>query len=114
MKIRIPRKIKKKIKNDKFDDLCNNHFFGKQQKPKILKYHYYNIIENGIKRYNLNAEELVDTFGFYMYDHVIWWNFINLKYNNLKPMSEDFIEYWDELSGKENLPKWSKIKYLIL
>ena len=54
-----------------------------------------------MKLYNMSAEELVDTFGRYTYDDVIWWHWVRWKKLGIESkMSPDFQEYWDFFKSK--------------
>ena len=86
-KIRIPRKKKK---------LGYNHSYVFPYIPKINRYFDYFNIEDGIKRFRMTAEQLCNTFGRYVMDEVIWWNWVRWKELEIKPeMSEKYQEYWD-------------------
>lgn len=88
-KIRIPRKLKKK-----YSKLNSRRYFPNV--PVLLRYYHYFFIEEGIKRHSMSAEDLVHTFGAYVYDDVIWWNWVRLKELGIKPeMSTKFQEYWN-------------------
>jgi hypothetical protein len=89
-KIRIPRKLKK---NKYFYNSLNYIF---PYVPKLLRYYSYMSIEYGIKTYNMTPEQLYDTFGRYTMDDVVFWYWVNYKYN-LGPLPEraDIREYWD-------------------
>lgn len=91
-KIRIPRKKKKHI-------MVNMYSFP--YVPKIERYKAYFSIEYGIKRFNMTPEKLCDTFGVYIMDHVIWWNWVRYKKLGIKPeLSEKYLEYWNFFKNK--------------
>ena len=86
-KIRVPRKKKKigRIYSYKFPQI-----------PRINRYLDYLIIEDGIKHFGMTAEELCGTFGRYIMDEVIWWNWVRSKELGIKPeMSSKYKKYWD-------------------
>ena len=86
-KIRIPRKKKK---------LGYNNSYILPFIPKVNRYFDYFNIEDGIKRFRMTAEELCNTFGRYVMDEVIWWNWVRYKKLGIKPeMSLKYKEYWD-------------------
>lgn len=88
-KIRIPRKQKKR-----FSAFGNMQCFP--YTPKIQRFWSYFLIENGISRYNLSAEELYYSFGRYTMDDVVWWHWVRKTYMGIEPsMSKKFQEYWD-------------------
>ena len=85
--IRIPRKKKKYYK-------YNPQWFP--YVPKTQRYYSYFAIENGIRTYKIGAEELCNTFGRYLMDDVIWWNWVRWKELEIKPtMSRKYQEYWN-------------------
>lgn len=87
-KIRIPRKVKKYYK-----DTGVRHF---PNVPKAERYIRYFNIEDGIKRYDMTAEDLCKTFGKYLIDDVIWWHWVRWKELGIEPkMSPKYQEYWD-------------------
>lgn len=92
--IRIPRKLKKDIYAlRKIGDFLKN-----RDEPKILKYLSYFKIEAGIKKYHLTPEELVDTYGKYMMDDVIWWYWVRKKELGIEPtLDSDYQDYWNEI-----------------
>ena len=90
-KIRIPRKLKKHA-NKILDKTWKNF----PNVPKLMRYIHHHNIEVGMKLHNMSAEELVDTFGRYVYDDVIWWHWVRWKELGIEPkMSPSFQEYWD-------------------
>ena len=93
-KIRIPRKLKKDIYViRKLGDWRTN-----RDMPKVSKYHSYFKIERGMKRYQMSPEELVDTYGVYMMDDVIWWYWVRKKELGIEPiLNPDYQDYWNEI-----------------
>ena len=93
-KIRIPRKLKKDIYViRKLGDWRTN-----RDEPKVSKYHRYFKIETGIKKHHLTPEELVDTYGKYMMDDVIWWYWVRKKELGIEPtLDSDYQDYWNEI-----------------
>ena len=93
-KIRIPRKLKKDIYiYRKLGDWKTN-----KNVPKMAKYHSYFKIERGMKRYNLTPEKLVDMYGIYMVDDVIWWYWTRKKELGIEPKLEPtYKEYWESI-----------------
>lgn len=90
-KIRIPRKLKKNANN-----ILDRTWKNFPNVPKLMRYHHWYVIEDGIKRYQMSAEELVENFGRYTYDDVIWWHWVRWKELGIEPkMSSTFQEYWD-------------------
>lgn len=90
-KIRIPRKLKKHA-----NKILDKNWKLFPNVPKLMRYHHWFVIEEGIKKYQMSAEELVENFGRYMYDDVIWWHWVRWKELGIEPkMSKDFQEYWD-------------------
>ena len=95
-KIRIPRKLKK-YANKILEKTWNNF----PNVPKLMRYIHHHNIEVGIKLHNMSAEELVNTFGRYTYDDVIWWHWVRWKELGIVPkMSPSFQEYWDFFKSK--------------
>lgn len=89
-KIRIPRRKKKWHYRDKSID-CKFPYV-----PKYYKYVCYFCIEDGIKKFNMTAEELYNNFGRYIMDHVIWWHWVRRKHLHIEPeLSGEFKEYWN-------------------
>lgn len=90
-KIRIPRKLKKyavKILEGNWRQFPNV--------PKLMRYHHWFVIEKGMKRFDISAEELYHEYGRYTKDDVIWWHWVRWKELGIKPkMSPSFQEYWD-------------------
>lgn len=88
-KIRIPRKKKK---------LGYNHSYIFPYIPKVNRYFDYFNIEDGIKRFGMTAEELCNTFGRYVIEEVIWWNWVRYKKLEIQPeMSLEYKKHWDYL-----------------
>lgn len=88
-KIRISRKKKK---------LGYNHSYIFPYIPKINRYFDYFNIEDGIKRFGMTAEELCNTFGRYVIEEVIWWNWVRYKKLGIQPeMSFEYKKHWDYL-----------------
>ena len=86
-KIRIPRKKKKK---------GYIYYYNFPCVPKVNRYFNYFVIEDGIKNFGRTAEQLCNTFGRYVMDEVIWWNWVRWKELGVKPdMSQRYQEYWD-------------------
>ena len=55
-------------------------------------------IEDGIKRFGMTAEELCNTFGRYVIEEVIWWNWVRYKKLGIQPeMSFEYKKHWDYL-----------------
>lgn len=100
-KIRIPRKLKKHA-----DSILKRNWKQFPNVPKVIRYIHWEIIEDGIKSYGLSAEELVKTYGRYIMDSVIWWNWVRWKELGIEPkMSADFQEYWDYFVEKGVISK---------
>lgn len=92
--IRIPRKLKKHI----YVERKVGDFLKNRDEPKILKYLSYFKIEAGIKIHHLTPEELVDTYGMYMMDDVIWWYWVRKKELGIEPtLDSDYQDYWNEI-----------------
>ena len=99
-KIRIPRKLKKNA------NILLNKSYCFPEVPKLQKYYSYLDVEDGIKRYNMSAEQLYYSFGRFTMDDIIWWNWVRWKKLNVKPeMSEDFQEYWNYFVEKGIIKK---------
>lgn len=93
-KIRIPRKLKKDIYViRKLGDWRTN-----RDMPKASKYHSYFKIERGMKRYQMSPEDLVDTYGVYVMDDVIWWYWVRKKELGIVPtLLPLYQDYWNEI-----------------
>ena len=93
-KIRIPRKLKKdRYVYRKLGDWRTN-----RDVPKVVKYHSYFKIERGMKRYNLSPEGLVNTYGVYVMDEVIWWYWVRKMELGIEPTLEPtYKEYWESI-----------------
>ena len=92
-KIRIPRKKNKK---------GYIHYYKFPYVPVVNRYFNYQTIEDGIKRFGMTAEQLCNTFGRYVMDEVIWWNWVRWKELGIKPeMSEKYQEYWNYFVKKK-------------
>ena len=93
-KIRIPRKLKKDIyMYRKLGDWRTN-----KDVPKLAKYYSYFKIERGMKIFNLTPEQLVNAFGVYVVDDVIWWYWVRKKEMGIEPTLDDYYQtYWKEI-----------------
>ncbi len=91
MKIRIPRKLKKWVRTR-----CVNEQY---LESKLKRFYYYLDIERSIKRYKKTPIELYNSFGYFTLDHIVWWNWVRIKYLNLPPsdLTNEGREYFNEL-----------------
>ena len=93
-KIRIPRKLKKDIQGSrKMGDWIKN-----RDEPKVSRYLSYFKIEAGMKIHKMSPEELVRTYGMYMVDDLIWWNWVRQKELGIEPtLDSNYQDYWNEI-----------------
>lgn len=90
-KIRIPRNKKKTGYITRLRTCMPYPCF-----PKLDRYLSYFVIDSGIKRYGMTAEELYKKFGRYTMDDVVWWHWVRYKELGIQPeMSSLFNGYWD-------------------
>lgn len=107
-KVRIPRKMKKEHYRKKH--IMNVKLSGHMSTPKLERYYYYFDTEQSMKKYNMTPEQLYNSFGFMLVDHIVWWNWVRWKHFGIVPQNqmdypniETYLDYFDECMKNNNI-----------
>ena len=99
-KVRIPRKMKKERYIEKH--IKNVKLSGNFSTPKLERYYYYFDAEQSMKKYDMTPEQLYNSFGFFLMDHMVWWNWVRWKHFGITPQTQEdypniemYFDYFD-------------------